>query len=242
MKDNQVVEWVAAGFFRAQFEGCLEAAGRGRAIIDVGVALIERKQDAMFAGERDEALQIVHIRDRALRVGRAAEVDDRGSGQKLLGEFPEIRQEAVFGRCGQIDRFRAGGKRGCGVALIEGVRHQHGGAFSRFFERGRHQRHVEKRLARAVDGQDLRFGVERMAGAETALQPALHGGAEGGCAHNRRVFAEKGRIGVDFLQHEARKGVLRLAKREDEWRLSRLDALDQRIEARKGALGQSVEA
>src|SRR2546421_357516 len=73
MKHDNILKIVAergAGF---------ERSGRRRAVVDLGVALVDRQDKIVFARQPDRLLQIIEARDRALRVGRRAQIKQRGA-------------------------------------------------------------------------------------------------------------------------------------------------------------------
>src|SRR5690606_33261314 len=109
-------------------------------------AFVDRERDAVVPGEGDEPREIALTCDGTLRVGGAAEIDHRGAREEFFRQCLEVGQEARFLRGGDVDRLRAGGKRGGGVALIEGVWHQNRRFSARFLRRGGDLGDVEKGL------------------------------------------------------------------------------------------------
>jgi hypothetical protein len=197
----------------------------------------------VLAREQDGLLQVVETGDRALRVGRRAQIHDLRPVERRRIEGVEIGQEV--GRARRRHQHRVGpGEQGrAEIDLVERVGDE-GERARALVAAGdaERRRHVEA-FARAGAWRDHRLGIDH-AGRQLvpARQPVRAGLAELGRAVDRRV-AVPVLVARDDVADELGRAVLRLADRERDrldigaW----ADALDQRGEALKGIVAQRIE-
>ena len=102
-----------------------ERARRRRAVVDLGVALVDRQHEIVAPRQLDRLFQIVEAGDRALRVGRRAQVEQRGALQGLARDRRKVGHEVVVARRVEEHRVGAGHRRRAVVDEIVRVRHQH---------------------------------------------------------------------------------------------------------------------
>jgi hypothetical protein len=190
-------------------------------------------------GQSEQVAPVALARHGALGIGRRAEVDERGPVEERGLERGEIRQEAGGGRGRKVDRLRTRGERRGGIALVEGVRHEHGRAGARLALGAKREGGGEEPLARAVQRGDLARRIE--AHTVAAAEPAGDRLAQILGALVRRVAAELRRMGGDDLADERRQGVARLADRHDDGLPARRRRVEERAQTGERVIRQVRE-
>ena len=224
--------------------GHLQRAGRGLAAVDLGIAFVEGDGEAVLAAQLHPAGEIVARGHGPLRVGGRADIGQSRAGQRRLIHELGLGQEAVGRRRRQEDGLRACHRRGPGIDMIEGARHQHGGpqALALPFRHGG-QRQMEQRFPRPGAGHDVLVRVEEALGQMiSALQPIAHGAAEIRRAGGLRIARPLGLLALQDLGQEIRRRRLGLAHRKSQHRPAGCHALQQGIQPGEGVeLQQRIE-
>ena len=163
------------------------------------------------------------IRDRALRVCRAAQIKAATSGKDIFAEPLEVRQKVMLGLGRQIiGRVAARQSRGC-IDLVKGVGHDD----EAIWLLRRQLRGHKQAFACPVQGQDLDLWVNQSIGeAETALQPGVNGVSQDGQTLNWRIPIIAIRLG-QARQHILGRRVTRLTEGERNFAVARHYAIEQ---------------
>ncbi len=189
----------------------------------------------MALREPDEPRQIGEIGDRALRIGRRAEVECDGAGEQPLVERIEIGEKAgLFGRR-QVDRFAQRGFRAGRVGGVERVRHQdrrRTGARPDVAFCG--QCGKEQPLAGPVENQHLARRIGHARQAISLREPGRRRRAEAVGSLAERVTAKRSDIGRENGADETGHRVLRFADRKVDGRPARRDAGQELGRAHEG--------
>jgi hypothetical protein len=155
----------------------------------------------VLAGDRRRLLVELERGGRGGRVVGVVEPQDPGALPRGGVDRAEIGEEAALRRQGQLEDLLAGEGR---AALGDGV----GGGGDRHELAADDLREVEDRLLGAEGGEDLGAGIQR--GAEAALHPARHGGAQDAEAVGQRVGRLRRERGRERLADERRRVLARL--------------------------------
>ena len=208
--------------------GGFQHAGGLMLAVDLAIAFVGEHQKAEAAGKRDELVEIGAASDGALRVRRRGDVEGDGARQQCVVERVEIGQEGARPRRRQIDRLAVGGERAGGIGGIERIGDQHRRlAGARFDPALGGDGGEEQALARAVEHQHFAFGIDRPRQFVAAAEPGRDRAAERFAAFVGRVAAEFVEMGGNLGADEGRNWMLRLADRQIDGGLARLDAGDQ---------------
>ena len=136
----------------------LQDADRRRVTPDLGIAFIRKDQEIVLLRQRQQIGPIVPAGHGALRVGRRADIGNRGAVQGLGVEAREIGQKAGLGGGVDIDGVSRNRQRRHGIDLIEGVRHQHDRLLASLLLGAQRDGGVEQPFPRAVQRHDPIFG------------------------------------------------------------------------------------
>ena len=152
MKHDDPVEAVTqrgAGF---------ERSGRRRAVVDLGIAFVDREHEIKATRQEDRLLQIVEAGDRALRVGRRAQIKQRGALEHLARDRGEIGHKAVLARRVEKHRLGPGHRRRAVVDEVIRVGHQYDRALAGLAARHDEARQQIEPLLGAGEHEDMAVG------------------------------------------------------------------------------------
>ncbi len=203
----------------AQRRRGLEAARRRRLVVDLGVALVDHEQEIMGARKLERALQIVEAGDGALRIGRAAEIEDRRARQHRLRYRLEVRKESR--RRGRVEIMDLGAAHHAAAAIdhVVGVGDEDERLLPGLGLRHRDLPDQEQAFLGAGDRQDVALGGDHARRQPIApRQPLRHRRAVAGRAvHGGIAVPEMGVLG-DHALDEMRRRVLGIAHRHHDRR------------------------
>ncbi len=204
-----------AGFPLAERGAGFERARRRRAVVNLGVALVGREHEIVFAGEADRLLQIVEAGDRPLRSSTAStDRTARSALERRFGDRIEIGKEPVVARRVEEHRLGARHRRRAVIDEVIRVRHQHDGLAPGLFARHDETGKEIEPLLGAGEGHDMALGVERARRELVApAEPIDDRLAQLGGAGHRRVSVPLVRMGGEGLGEQRRRLMLRLADR-----------------------------
>ena len=198
-----------------------ERAGRLLRGIDFRIAFVREDEETETPRQCNEPRQIGGVRDGALRVRGRGEIEHDRAREQIVRQRIEIGKKAVLRGRRQIDGFAVGGAGAGGVSGVKRIGNEDRRlAFASADIAARGDGAEEQAFARAVEHDDLVFGIERARQGVAARQPFPDGAAEILVALVGRVAAEFGEV---LLQNRADKGrhrMLRLADREIDDRLA----------------------
>ena len=200
-----------------------EHAGRRIPGVDLAIAFVREHQEPEFLGKGEERPQIFEIGDRTLGVGRGGEVEGDGAGQQRLGQRSKIRQKAGLRRRGEKDRLAIGRQGARRIGGIERVRDQDRRVPARLDPALGRDGGQKQPLAGAAEHHDLPFRIDRTVEPVAARKPFRGGAAEALGALAGRIAAEIREMRGDHRADEGRNRVLRLADRQIDRVLARLD-------------------
>ena len=196
--------------------------------VDFRVAFVGEDEKAVPPRERRKPRQIGEIGDRALRVGRRGEIHrDRARAQRFV-EAVEVGHERIGGGRREIDRLAVDRFRRRGVRHVERIGDQDRrlpGA--RADPALRRDGGEEQALARAAEHDDFVFRIERAFEAVAPAEPIDRRATKLLGAFAERVAAEPREMRRQHRPDKGRNRMLRLAHREVDGRLGRLEVAEQ---------------
>ena len=222
----------------------LEHARRRRAVIDLAVAFIDDEHEIIGAGERDRLLEISEIGDGALRVGRAAEIEQRAALELLSGSASRSGRKpvAAVASSGTISAPAMTGA--AEIDEVIGIGQQHDRRLAGLCLGHRQAgRHVEAFLG-AGERQHMAIADDHAVGQMiAAAEPAGAGRAVFGRPGHRRIAVPQMRALGDDAREQRRRRVLRLTDRHEDRRLVRTRAYagEQLAEPGEGIVGKASE-
>ena len=242
MEDREIAERIlSAGL--VDLERRFEGTRRRCAGVDLGVALVDRQHGVVLAAETQQVLEIVLAGDRALRIGRGAEIDDRHPPPGRLVETLIVRQEAVRGLGVDQQRLAARQDRAAQIGLVERVGQRDDRLGSALLLRRRHRRDDVDAFLAARRRMDVHVRIEQALGQLVApRQPFADREIEVRQALVRRIAVPA----IDLVDHDlAREGrhrALRLADRHVDHRQVRRrgDRGNERVQPREWEVGQRL--
>ena len=212
----------------------LQAADRRRAVVDLGVALVERHHEIVAARQFDPALEIIERGDGALRVGGRADIGQGRALQHAWRQPVDVRQEAGVRAGRHEDRFGPGNRGRTGVDVVEGIGDENRRPLAACPFGHRRQGDHEQPFTRSRHRQQLLVGIDHAGRQMVApLQPVGCRRAKIRRALGQRVFRPLRRFPHEYLAEHRRRRHLRLADGEQQ-RLPRTAGLPRPAEACSG--------
>jgi hypothetical protein len=186
----------------------LEDAGRRGVAPDLGIAFVGEDAEIVLLGQRQQPAPVGPVGNRALRVGRRAEIGDGDAVEHGGVERGVVGQVPGLGGRRHVMRLGAHGERGHGIDLIERIGRQDHRALAVLPLGAEREGCVEQPFARAVERHQP---VGRKRHAIAARDPAGDGVEQLGRAVVVRVAGKTGKRPVQHIGEEGRHRVARLA-------------------------------